>query len=130
MNYLASRESLVDFFGVEPKVEYPDLPFEENVIEFEAEFEHVVVWFTIFPPGGWGELRVRGKPFSIVKLNLVDITHVFVRKTAQDHYLEIRFGSSGFEPLSVHIRPTVCVFWGNGNEGSDDTEHLERVSDA
>jgi len=113
MKQIANLQSLRDFFGVEPVMEYPDLPFKENVTEFDVDIGNTNVWFKVFPRGSWGELRLRGTPFSITKLNLVGISHLSVRKTAEDHYLRIRFSSKEMQLLELHLRPTLLLFWGN-----------------
>ncbi len=37
MEFVAELESLRDFFGVEPQLEYPDASYRENCVTFEAE---------------------------------------------------------------------------------------------
>lgn len=69
-------------------------------------------------------LRIRHTPFSLVKLNFSDVTHLSVRKTAEDHYLHIQFASPEVASLQLHLRPTLLLFWGNGGHETDES-HLE-----
>jgi hypothetical protein len=128
LEHLADLASLVEFFGVEPKMEYPDVPFEQNAVEFDVDLAPTNVWFSFFAPGGFAELRLRGTPFSIVKLNFSDITNLSIRKTAEDHYLHLKFGSKEVESLALHLRPHVLLFWGN-SVGPEDSDHLEPVNE-
>ena len=126
MEHLASRESLTEFFGVEATLEYPDIPFERNTVQFDAQIESTNVWFKFFAPGGLGELRLRGTPLSVVKLTLSEITHLAVRKTAEDHCMHVRFASESVEPLTLYLRPRLLLFWGN-DVGIPEQSHLEPV---
>lgn len=128
MEHLADLASLVEFFGVEPTMEYPDVPFDQNAVEFDVALSTTNVWFKFFAPGGFAELRLRGTPFSIVKLTFSDITHLSIRKTAEDHYLHMKFGSKDVEPFSLHLHPRLLVFWGN-DVGPEDADHLEPVKE-
>jgi hypothetical protein len=125
VEHLADLQNLADFFGVEPKLEYPGLPYETNIVVFEIQIENANVWFQLIPHLSIGELRIRGTPFSITKLNLRQITRVSVRKTADDHYMSILF-SAGVEPLQLHLRP-LSLFWGNDVD-SEEGPHLEAAS--
>jgi hypothetical protein len=128
LEHLADLASLVEFFGVEPKMEYPNVPFEKNAVEFEVDLGATNVWFNFFAPGGFGELRIRGTPFGIVKLNFSDITHLSIRKTAEDHYLHLKFESKQIESLALHLRPRLLLFWGN-SVGPESADHLEPVNE-
>lgn len=128
MQHVADVKSLTEFFGVEPKLEYPGVPFDQNAVQFGVDLEGTNVWFNFFAPGSFAELRLRGTPFSIVKLTFSEITHLSVRRTAEDHYLHLQFASSELEPLQLHLRPRLLLFWGN-DAGTADDAHLEPVSD-
>ena len=128
MQHVADLKSLTEFFGVEPEIEYPGIPFDQNFVRFNVDLENTNVWFNFFAPSSFAQLRIRGTPFSIVKLNFSAITHLSVRKTAEDHYLHLRFASSELEPLKLYLRPQLILFWGNEVDISDDS-HLEPVSD-
>lgn len=128
MEHVADAKSLTDFFGVEPQLEYPDIPLDQNVVQFDVDLGNMNVWFNFFAPGSFAELRIRGTPFSIVKLKFSDVTHLSVRKTADDHFLHLQFASANLEPLQLHLRPRLLLFWGN-DVGVPSDSHLEPVSD-
>jgi hypothetical protein len=121
MKHVADLRSLSEFFGAEPKIHYPELPIEQNVVEFEAEVGGTNVWFRFCPPAASGELRVRGTPFSVVKLTLTEMTHISLRKTAEGQYMHIRFASSNTKPLHLHLRSCVILSWGNGAESKEES---------
>ena len=126
MEHLVDLQSMSEFFGVEPKLAYPDIPYENNSVEFDVQLEDHNVWFNLIPHLSSAELRVRGTPYSIVMLLLSGITHLSVRKTADAHYMRIAF-RAGRQPQELHLRPRVCLFWGNGIDGQEDP-HLESAS--
>ena len=126
MELLTSIEDLTEFFGVAPKMEYADLPLERNAVEFDVELENSNVWFNFFAPGSFAELRIRGTPFSIVKLTFSSVSQLSVRKTAEDHYLQLQFASAELEPFRLRVRPRLFVTWGN-DVGGLDKSHLEVV---
>lgn len=111
--FLPSLSVLEEFFGTAPELEYSGIPVESNNIEFSADLENGSVWFKLIASQCRGELRLVAKPFSIVKLVLVDISRVTVRKTAEDHCLRISFAGGGVDRLTLWLRPKVLLFWGN-----------------
>ena len=119
MNFVSELSEFVDFFGAEPKVEYPNLTYLDNVITLEADLEHHNVWLQYMPSQAWAELRIAGKPFSMVKLLLSDIESMAIRKTKEDHALEIKFARKLTSNLSLSLRPRVMLFWGNQGEDDD-----------
>lgn len=118
MRSLASRQKLREFFGHEPKLAYPRLPYKSNVVTVEAELEHGHVWLQFMPHEGWAQLRVVAKPFGIVKLELLDIAHMNVRRRDGHPALVIRFARSLTSDLVLHLQPHVMLFWGNEAPGS------------
>jgi hypothetical protein len=125
MQFVASLESVRDFFGAEPRLEYDGIPYEDNVIEAETELEHGLVRFKFMPSQGWGELGLVAKPFSIVRLNFADISHLSIRKTPEDHTLLIRFNRAKTSDFKLYLRPRVACFWGNEGPKPDDGANLE-----
>ncbi len=65
VQFLADLDSLRDFFGAEPKLEYPRRGYEDNCVTFELELGDNRVWFQFMPSQGWGELRLGGTPFRM-----------------------------------------------------------------
>jgi len=126
MEFVADLVSLEEFFGAKPVLEYPDLPMQRNSVKIEAELQNGSVWFAFVPFQGWGELRLVAKPFSVVKLLLADISHISVRKTEEDHYLQIRFARKQTSYLELWLRPKVLLFWGNEAPSGEDAD-LEAV---
>lgn len=118
MRSLSSREKLGAFFGQEPKLEYPALPYKSNLITVEAELEHGNVWLQFMPHEGWAQLRVVANPFSIVKLDLLDISHMNVRRRDNQPVLVIRFARALTSDLVLSLRPRVMLFWGNEGPGT------------
>jgi hypothetical protein len=125
MEFVATLESIRDFFDAEPALEYKDIPYELNVIKVEAELPNGSVWFTFMPSQGWAELRLVAKPFSVVKLNFSDISHLSIRKTPEDHTMNIRFARAKTSNLRLYLRPTVMLFWGNEGPSAADGADLE-----
>ena len=125
MEVVAELDSLRDFFGAEPQLEYPGIPYHENVMTVDAEIESGGrVWFKFMPSQGWAQLRLTGQPFSVVNLNLSDISHLSVRKTPEDHVLLVRFARKDTNNLKLWLRPKVLLFWGNEGADSDDRADL------
>jgi hypothetical protein len=125
MEFVADLSSVREYFGAEPVLEYKDVPYYENVVKIEAELENGSVWFTYMPCQAWAELRLVAKPFSVVALRLADISHMFIRKTEEDHTLLIRFARKQTNNLKLYLRPRVLLFWGNeapAPEGGADLE--------
>jgi hypothetical protein len=114
---LASIEKLEEFFGQKPKLEYPRLPYKSNLVTVEAELKHGSVWLQFMPHEGWAELRVVSKPFSVVKLELLDISHMNVRKSDNQAVLVIRFARALTSDLRLYLQP-VSLFWGNTGPGA------------
>ena len=119
MKFVSEQLEFAALFGAEPKFEYPNLPYFENVTTLEADLEHHNVWLQFMPSQGWAELRVVGKPFSMVKLLLSDIESMSIRRTKEDHTLEIKFARELTSNLSLSLRPRVMLFWGNQGEDDD-----------
>lgn len=111
---LASLSKLEEFFGQKPKLEYPRLPYKTNLVTVESENDGGSVWLQIMPHEGWAELRVVGKPFSIVKLELLDISRISVRKKDKHPELVFSFNRALTSDLSLSLKPAVMLFWGNG----------------
>ena len=125
MQFVADLESIRDFFGAEPVLEYADVPYYENVVKVNAELESGSVWFTYMPCQGWAELRLVAKPFSVVGLRLSDISHLSIRKTEEDHTLVIRFARKQTSNLRLYLQPRTLLFWGNEAPDPEDGADLE-----
>ena len=119
MQFVADLESLTDFFQAVPALEYPDLPVYNNCVTVETKVDDKTIWLMFVPFQGFGELRIVGSPFSVIKLEFSDISHLAVRKTAEDHWLTIRFARKKTNTLRLKLRPHVLLFWGNGEDGED-----------
>ncbi len=128
MEFVASLESLRDFFEADPRLEYDDIPYENNVVDVEADLAHCRVSFRFMPSQGWGEIRIVGKPFSLVRLNFSDISHLSVRKTPEDHIMVLRFNRAKTSDFKLYLRPSVLCFWGNEGPSPDDGAFLELAS--
>jgi hypothetical protein len=118
MRSVASKEKLEELFGQKPKIEYPRLPYKANLITVEAEHKHGSVWLQFMPHEGWAQLRVVAKPFSIVKLDLLDISHMNVRKQDGHPVLVFRFARALTSDLKLLLKPNVMLFWGNEGPGT------------
>ena len=118
MRSVASLEKLEEFFGQKPKLEYPRLPYKSNLITVEAEQKHGHVWLQFMPHEGWAQLRVVAKPFSIVKLELLDIARMSVRKQDNHPVLVFRFARALTSDLKLLLQPSVMLFWGNEGPGT------------
>jgi len=127
MDFCASRRGIASFFGAEPKLEYPKVPYKLNVIEVEADLSNGHVWFKYMPSQGWAELRVVARPFSVVKLLLEDISQLRVTKTKEDHFLSIRFARAKTSDLTLWLRPQVLVFWGNQGPSKSNNSRFRKV---
>lgn len=128
-SYFPSLTDLEDYFGSSAKLEYADIPVEKNNIEFSAELENGSVWFKLIGSQNCGELRLVAKPFSVVKLVLTDISKVSVRKTQEDHYIQIHFANTNTDNLQLWLRPKVLLFWGNeGAVDEDQKHHVRQIS--
>jgi hypothetical protein len=124
MQFVADIESLNDFFGTEVSLETPDVEPYWNCLKVEVEFENMRVWFTTATHAGFAEIRLVGQPFSVVKLSLTDISHLAIRKTAEDHYLLIKFARKLTSDLKLYLRPRVMLFWGNEAPNPDEDADL------
>jgi hypothetical protein len=124
MEFVADLESLQDFFGAEITLETPGVEPYWNSMKVDVELENMTVWFTAAPHAGFAEIRLVGKPFSAVKLSLTDISHLAVRKTAEDHYLLIKFARKLTSNLKLYLRPRVLLFWGNEAPNPDEDRDL------
>ena len=111
---LASLSKLEEFFGQKPKLAYPRLPYKTNLVTVESERDGVSVWLQFMPHEGWAQLRVAGKPFSIVKLELLDISRISVRRKDQHLALVFSFNRALTSDLSLSLKPNIMLFWGNG----------------
>jgi len=114
---LASIAKLEEFFGQTPTLEYPRFPYKSNLVTVEAELEHGNVWLQFMPHEGWAELRVVARPFSVVKLELLDISHMNVRKSDGKAVLVFRFDRALTSDLRLCLQP-VSLLWGNTGPGS------------
>ena len=114
---LASLEKMEEFFGQRPKLEYPRLPYKSNLVTVEAELEHGSVWLQFMPHEGWAELRVVSNPFGVMKLELLDISHINVRRSDNQAVLVIRFARALTSDLRLYLQP-VALFWGNTGPGA------------
>jgi len=114
ISLIANLSALEEFFGVPAELEYSGIPVHMNNMEFSTDLENVSVWLKLIGSQHRGELRLVGKPFSIVKLTLVDISRVAVRKTPEDHFMCISFARADTDDLTLWLRPKVFLSWGNG----------------
>jgi hypothetical protein len=112
----ASQDKLEQFFGTKPKLEYPRLAYKLNVVTVEADLKTSNVWLQFMPTEGWAQLRVVGKPFSIVKLDLSDVSHINVRMRDKKPVLVVRFARALTSDLALTLDPHVMLFWGNQGE--------------
>ncbi len=118
MRSIASPARLEEFFGQRPRLEYPRLPYKVNLVTVECERESHNVWLKFMPSQGWAELRLVGRPFSIVKLELSDISHMSIRKRDKHPVLVFRFARALTSDLVLSIDPKVMLFWGNQGPGT------------
>ncbi len=123
---VATVGKLEELFGQKARLEYPRFSYKANVVTVEAELEHAQVWLQFMPSQGWAELRIVGRPFSIVKLCLSDVSHLNVRRRDKNLVLVIRFARAFTSDLILWFRPQVMLFWGNQGPGS--VEPLESAS--
>jgi hypothetical protein len=130
MDFCASRRGIASFFGAEPSLEHPKVPYKLNVIQVESELPNGHVYFKYMPSQGWAELRVVARPFSVVKLLLEDISQLRVRKTKEDHFLAIRFARAKTNDLKLWLRPQVLVFWGNQGPSKNNNNLFHVAHDA
>jgi hypothetical protein len=124
MKFVADMASLNDFFGTEVSLETPGVEPYWNSMKIEVEFENMRIFFTTAPHAGFAEIRLVGQPFSVVKLSLTDISHLAIRKTAEDHYLLIKFARKLTSNLKLYLRPRVMLFWGNEAPHPDEDADL------
>ncbi|MEQ1686173.1 MAG: hypothetical protein ABL916_21195 [Burkholderiaceae bacterium] len=129
MEYVADLASIEEFFGAKPVLEYPNLPLHQNAVTVEADLGDKSVWFTFVPFRAFGELRIVGKPFSVTKLALSDISHIAIRKTREEHSLLIRFSRSLTSNLSLSLRPSLMLFWGNEEPDPEESLPLVRATE-
>jgi hypothetical protein len=113
MEYVADLASIEEFFGATPVLEYPHLPLHRSAVTVEADLGDKSVWFMFVPFRAFGELRIIGRPFSVTKLVLSDISHIAIRKTREEHSMLIRFSRNLTSNLSLSLRPRLMLFWGN-----------------
>lgn len=120
MEFVADLDSLKEFFGAEPELEYPDLEYHSNCVTFDLQLGDNTVWFKFVPSQAFGELRLGGKPFRITKLLFSNLTHLAVRKTKEDHYLLLKFAEPNVNDFTLHLRPNLLAFWGNQGARDED----------
>jgi len=128
--FFPSLKVLEEFFGSPAVLEYTDIPLEINNIEFTTELEGCTVWFKLIGSQHRGELRLVGKPFSVVKLALLDISRVSIRKTQEDHYMRISFARKHVDTLELWLRPKLLLSWGNAALGLEEEQQLQPVSNS
>ncbi len=114
---LVSAKRLEDFFGQKPRLEYPRLPYRSNLITVESERKHGNVWLQLMPLDGWAQLRVQARPFSLLKLDLADISRIHIRKGDVHPSLVFSFNAAQVSELVLYLEPSVMVFWGNDPAG-------------
>jgi hypothetical protein len=118
MRSVASLARLEEFFGAKPRLEYARLPYKLNLITAECDLKTHNIWLQFMPVESWAELRLAGKPFSIAKLDLSDVSHMSVRRRDSNLQLVFRFARAFTSDLVLCLRPHVMLFWGNQGPGS------------
>lgn len=112
MDPFPDEHELIGFFGVEPTLTDPDLPWIYNDVTFEVEVEDRPFKATV--NGGYGELDIRwgasGK--AAVSLTLREVQGLRVAREHGSEWLVADFReTAALSPLRLQIAPTFRMLW-------------------
>jgi hypothetical protein len=112
MDAFPEEHELVGFFGVEPTLTDPDLPWMYNDATFRIEVEGRPFEATI--NGGYGDLDIRwGAPGeAAISLTLRDVQGLRVERSGNHEWLVANFREAlSLAPLRLQVAPGLRLLW-------------------
>ncbi len=101
---------LFAFFGTEPKVRDPDIPWFYNTLEFEVERQGVLVQCRLSPSYGKVSVRLQQGSQELVRLHLQSFKSLSLIMKAEGEILVATFDRGlGEETFSLMLKPYVWV---------------------
>ena len=113
MKSVVSLARLQALFGTKAHLEYPSLPYKENVVTIEADLPTHKVWLQFMPGCGYAHLRLVGKPFSFVRLDLFDIKHMRIQTEEGRSTLVFKFARGFTGGMTLCVQDPLMLCWGN-----------------
>jgi len=113
MKSVVALPRLEALFGTKAHLEYPSIPYKENLVTIESELATHRVWLRFMPGCGYAHLRLVGKPFSFVRLDLFDIKHMRIHTEEGRSTLLFKFARGFTSDLTLCVQNPVTLCWGN-----------------
>ena len=122
-----SIEALGDALSCEPRIvgRHP----EHGVLAYEVEYETEddCISLSVLPLAQEVTISLLPRnPARIIRLALQDVAEVRVEKEAEHLCLQIEFDTQAVQPLSLYIKPTVVLIWGNQQDAPERHPPWER----
>jgi hypothetical protein len=112
-NFPADHE-LLAFFGAEPRVLDPNVPWFYNTLDFEVVREGFVVQCKLAPAYGHIEVRLHLAGTELTRLNLRSFKSLRLYMNAEEEILVATFDrGQGEETFGLMLKPHVWVGMGN-----------------
>lgn len=117
MDPFPEKHELIGFFGVDPTLTDPDLPWIYNDVSFELEVEDRP--FTVTINGGYGDLDIQwgASGNAAISLTLREVQGLRVVGEHGSEWLVADFREAApVGPLRLQITPGFRLLWAAGNE--------------
>lgn len=127
MQTLPSIEALGEAFSCIPRIEseHPELGVLQYEVEYETEEDRISL--SVLPVAEEVNVSLFTKrPPRIIRLGLEDVSNVRVEKDEEENRIEITFHNAEVQPLSLRLKPTVLLFWGNQHDSPERHPPWER----
>ena len=112
-NFPADHE-LLAFFGAEPKVLDPNVPWFYNTLDFEVEHQGFVVQCRLAPAYGDVDARLRFGEMELARFELQSFKSLRLYMKAEGEILVATFDrGQGEETFSLMLKPHVWLGLGN-----------------
>jgi hypothetical protein len=128
MRTLPSIEALGEAFSCTPRIEstHPELGVLKYEVEYETEEDRISL--SVLPVAEEVNVSLFTKrPPRIIRLGLEDVSSVLVENDKEDTRVAITFHNTEMQALSLSLKPTVLLFWGNQHDSPDRSPPWERT---
>jgi hypothetical protein len=114
-NDFPADHELLAFFGAEPKVLDPDLPWFYNTLDFEVERQGFVVQCSLAPSYGDIDVRLLLGEMELARFKLLSSKSLKLYVKAEGEILVATFdrGIQGEETFGLMLKPDVWLGLGN-----------------
>ena len=127
LSTLPSLETLGRAFKCTPRIESEHPEHGILIYEVEYETENDRIGLSVLPLAQEVNVSfVTKNPTRIFRLALGDVAEIRVEQDEDQERITINFESQGTRPLTLYLKPTVLLFWGNQQDSPERHPPWER----